>query len=425
VLNVESAISASNPAIARILEKSLTGDEISIPEGEQLFTVMGLDLEALVSTADHLRRERWGSRVTYVVNRNINFTNVCVKRCGFCAFSRGHRAEQGYYLPIEEVVRRAKEAWDLGATEVCVQAGLPPRMDGSLYIDICRAIKTQVPGIHIHGFSPEEVLYGAERSGWSIQDYLLALKDAGVGSLPGTSAEILNDEVRDLISPGRISTKDWTRVISTAHRLGIPTTSTIMYGHVETARHCAEHIGLLREIQKQTGGFTEFVPLSFIHTEAPMYQKSLVTGIRPGATNDEVRRMYAVSRLMLNGSIDHLQASWVKQGVRMAQACLQAGADDLGGTLMNESISTAAGAPHGHFLRPKDMREAIRSVGRLPAERSTTYKLRREFEQEPEQPEALDLIESESYFGSYHTLISSAEFRFRKPPLADKSNSNC
>jgi len=359
MVDLATAISECDVAVASILEKSLSGRELDVQEGERLFMATGADLRATLAAADHLRRQRLGERVTYVVNRNINFTNVCVKRCGFCAFSRGHRAEEGYFLPLEEVVRRAKEGWELGATEVCVQAGLPPRMKGSLYIDLCRAIKADVPGIHVHGFSPEEVLYGAQLSGWSVQDYLSALKDAGVGSLPGTSAEILNDRVRDLISPGRISTADWIRVIGTAHRLGIPTTCTIMFGHIETARDCAEHIHLLREMQKETGGFTEFVPLSFIHTEAPMFQKSLVPGIRPGATSDEILRMYAVSRLMLNGWIDHVQASWVKQGPRLAQACLDAGADDLGGTLMNESISTAAGASHGHFLRPADIRALI------------------------------------------------------------------
>jgi FO synthase subunit 2 len=320
---------------------------------------------------------------------------------------------------MEEVVRRAKEAWEFGATELCVQAGLPPRMKGSFYIDLCRAIKAEVPAIHVHGFSPEEVLYGAERSGWSVWDYLSALKDAGVGSLPGTSAEILNDRVRNLISPGRISTADWIRVVSTAHRLGIPTTCTIMFGHIETARDCAEHIGLIREIQKETGGFTEFVPLSFIHSEAPMFQNSLVPGIRPGATAEEVLRMYAVSRLMLNGWIDHIQASWVKQGTQMAAACLNAGADDLGGTLMNESISTAAGAAHGHFLRPKDIRALIFEARRLPVERSTTYKERRVFEREPQQPDALDLIEpAGTRFGSYSNLIASGEFRYRKASRA-------
>jgi 7,8-didemethyl-8-hydroxy-5-deazariboflavin synthase CofH subunit len=400
---------------ASILDKALAGGEIDVAEGELLFTATGEELRAILAAAGCLRRQRVGELVTYVVNRNINFTNVCVKRCGFCAFSRGHRAEEGYFLPVEEVVRRAKEAWDLGATEVCVQAGLPPRMKGSLYIDLCRAIKTAVPGIHVHGFSPEEVLYGAERSGATVEDYLAALKDAGVGSLPGTSAEILNDRVRNLISPGRISTADWIRVISTAHRLGIPTTSTIMFGHVETARDCAEHICLLRDIQKETGGITEFVPLNFIHSEAPMFRKSLVPGIRPGATPNEVLRMCAVSRIMLNGWIDHIQASWVKQGGRLAQACLSAGADDLGGTLMNESISTAAGASHGQFLRPADLRALIFEAGRVPVERSTTYRVRRVFEREPEEPQKLDLVEPASApFGSYANLISSDQFRFRK-----------
>lgn len=406
-------------AVASILDKALAGGEIDVPEGERLFTATGEDLRAILAAADRLRGQKAGERVTYVVNRNINFTNVCVKRCGFCAFSRGHRAEEGYFLPVEEVVRRAKEAWDLGATEVCVQAGLPPRMKGSFYIDLCRALKTAVPGIHIHGFSPEEVLYGAERSGWSVVDYLSALKEAGVGSLPGTSAEILNDRVRNVISPGRISTSDWIRVISTAHRLGIPTTSTIMFGHIETARDCAEHICLIRDIQKQTGGFTEFVPLNFIHSEAPMFRKSLVPGIRAGATADEVLRMCAASRIMLSGWIDHIQASWVKQGARLVQACLSAGADDLGGTLMNESISTAAGAPHGQFLRPKDLRALIFEAGRVPGERSTTYKIRQVFEREPEQPDKLDLVEpTAAPFGSYASLISSDQYRFRKASSA-------
>ena len=419
MVDLEAAISECDASVASILESALSGGEIGVAEGEHLFTVTGANLRATLAAADHLRREKSGERVTYVVNRNINFTNVCIKRCGFCAFSRGHRAEEGYFLPVEEVVRRAREAWELGATEVCVQAGLPPRMKGSFYIDLCRAIKAEVPGIHVHGFSPEEVLYGSERSGWSVPDYLAALKDAGVGSLPGTSAEILNDRVRNLISPGRISTADWIQVITTAHSLDIPTTCTIMFGHVETARDCAEHIHLIREIQKETGGFTEFVPLSFIHTEAPMFQKSLVPGIRPGATTSEVLRMYAVSRLMLKGWIHHVQASWVKQGTRLAQACLDAGADDLGGTLMNESISTAAGAPHGHFLRPVDIRALIFEAGRLPVERSTTYQIRRVFGQEPEQRDALDLVESAgTRFGSYSSLTASDEFRYRKAPQA-------
>ena len=303
MVEIERALSECNRETAGILERALPGIEVSVDEGERLFAATGGELRATILAADHLRRETLGERVTYVVNRNINFTNVCVKRCGFCAFSRGHRAEEGYFLPPEEVVRRALEAWDLGATEVCVQAGLPPRMKGSFYIDLCRAIKSAVPGIHVHGFSPEEVLYGAELSGWSVEDYLAALKDAGVGSLPGTSAEILNDRIRNLISPGRISTADWIRVIRGAHGLGIPTSSTVMYGHVESGRDLAEHIVLLRDIQKETGGFTEFVPLELHSYEAPMYRKGLIPGIRAGATPDEVLRMYAVARIMLHKRI--------------------------------------------------------------------------------------------------------------------------
>ena len=416
MVETEKTLAGCTLPTARILERALAGGEVSVDDGELLLTARGADLAATVAAADSVRRRKVGDRVTYVVNRNINFTNVCVKRCGFCAFSRGHRSEEGYFLPPEEVVRRAKEARELGATEVCVQAGLPPRMKGTYYIDLCRAIKAEVADIHIQGFSPEEVLYGSELSGWTVEEYLAALKDAGVGSLPGTSAEILNDRVRNLISPGRISTANWIRVITCAHRLGIPTSSTIMYGHVESARDVAGHIGLLRTIQKQTGGFTEFVPLSFIYNEAPMYRKSLVPGIRPGATANEVLRMYAVARLMLAGWIDHIQASWVKQGVSLARMCLDAGADDLGGTLLNESISTAAGASHGHFLRPADMRRIIRGAGRLPAERTTTYRTLRQFEHEPDEPEPLDRIDTGAYFGSYAALISSAEFRFVRKP---------
>lgn len=404
-------LAACDLEVAKILDDALNDREVGVEQGTRLFSAQGAELDAILRTADELRRRVAPDQVTYVVNRNINFTNVCVKRCGFCAFSRGHRAEEGYFLPLEEVVRRAKQAWDLGATEVCVQAGLPPRMRGSLYIDVCRAIKSEVPGIHIHGFSPEEVLYGAAQSGCSVEEYLIALREAGVGSLPGTSAEILDNRVRDLISPGRIRVEDWTRVIRTAHSLGIPTTSTIMYGHLETARDCAAHIALIRNLQKDTGGFTEFVPLSFIHQDAPMYKKQLVPNLRPGATRDEVLRMYAVARIMLHGSISHIQASWVKQGIGLARQCLNAGADDLGGTLMNESISTAAGAAHGEFMRPVELRTAIRDVGRIPAERSTTYRLIRVMQDEPNPPEPLDTPEHKS-FGSYVTLTRSGDFRY-------------
>jgi 7,8-didemethyl-8-hydroxy-5-deazariboflavin synthase CofH subunit len=396
--------------VESVLDKALEGRELTAEDGAALFAAEGDDLHRLLSAADELRRRRVGDQVGYVINRNVNFTNVCVKRCGFCAFSRGHRAEQGYFLPTEEILRRVREAWDLGATEVCIQAGLPPRMDGSFYIDLCTAIKREIPEIHVHAFSPEEILYGATLSNRSIEDYLKALKDAGIGSLPGTSAEILDDRVREIISPGRISTCNWTAVIRTAHKLGIPTTSTIMYGHIETALDRARHLALLREIQMETGGITEFVPLSFIAAEAPMVKKSLVPGIQADVAREDVLRMYAVARLMLDAWIPNIQAAWVKQGAQLAQECLQAGANDFGGTLMNESISTSAGALHGQFLHPVDLRGWIRAAGRLPIQRSTTYKTLRVFEQEPIEPEPRW---DGDRFGSYATLIASPEFRFR------------
>ncbi|HTC35766.1 MAG TPA: 5-amino-6-(D-ribitylamino)uracil--L-tyrosine 4-hydroxyphenyl transferase CofH [Bryobacteraceae bacterium] len=398
-------------SVETILDRALEGRELSAEDGAALFAAEGDNLHRLVTTADELRQRKMGDRVAYVINRNVNFTNVCVKRCGFCAFSRGHRAEQGYFLPTEEILRRVREAWDLGATEVCIQAGLPPRIHGSFYIDLCAAIKREIPEIHVHAFSPEEILYGATLSNRSIEDYLKALKDVGLGSLPGTSAEILDDRIRDIISPGRISTRDWTTVIGTAHKVGIPTTSTIMYGHIETALDRARHLALLREIQKETGGITEFVPLSFIAAEAPMAKKSLVPGIQTNIAREDVLRMYAVARLMLDPWIPNIQATWVKQGPRLAQECLAAGANDFGGTLMNESISTSAGAQHGQFLHPAELRQWIRAAGRVPVQRSTTYKTLRVFEQEPIEPEP---SWDGDRFGSYATLIASPEFRFRE-----------
>src|SRR5262249_5853323 len=251
-------------------------------DGLRLCQTSGTEFHATVVAADDLRRRQVGDVVTYVINRNVNFTNVCVKHCGFCAFSRVYRSEQGYFLPLEEILRRVQEAKEMGATEVCMQAGLPPDLNGNFYIDLTAAVKKNFPAIHIHAFSPEEVLYGATRSGTSIHDYLAALKAAGLGSLPGTSAEILVQEIRDAISPGRITVKQWTEIITTAHDLGIPTTSTIMYGHLETPVHWMKHMNLLRDIQRDTHGFTEFVPLSMVHQEAPMYHGRLGVNLRPG-----------------------------------------------------------------------------------------------------------------------------------------------
>src|SRR6267142_4238410 len=280
--SLERLFTTVSQPTAEILDRALSGHDITVDEAAHLFDADGSDLLAMIAAADELRARTVGDVVTYVINRNINFTNVCVKACGFCAFSRGHLAEEGYFLPTEEIIRRATEARELGATEVCVQAGLAPGIDGWHYVDLCRTLRETLPTLHIHGFSPEEVLYGATLSGVSIRDYLSALKEAGVGSLRGTSAEVLVDEIRDQISPGRIGTAQWIDLIQTAHEIGIPTTSTIMYGHIESSRHKADQRDILRDIQKRTGGITEFVPLSFVYEEAPMFLHKSIPGRRSG-----------------------------------------------------------------------------------------------------------------------------------------------
>jgi 7,8-didemethyl-8-hydroxy-5-deazariboflavin synthase CofH subunit len=397
-----------------ILEGVLDGGELTVSDSIHLAGATGRELSALVLVADEMRRRQAGDVVTYVVNRNINFTNVCIKHCTFCAFSRDHREEEGYFLPMEEVVRRAVEAWELGATEVCIQAGLPPKLDGSYYIDLCHAIKAAVPDMHLHAFSPEEVLYGATRAAMPIPQYLTALKEAGLGTLPGTSAEILDQDVRDVIARGRITVEQWMEVITTAHALGIRTTSTIMYGHIERPEHWVRHMDLLRAIQLRTGGFTEFVPLSLIHHEAPMYRRGLVPGVRPGATGYEVVKLHALARLMLGPTFRNIQASWVKEGPKLSQYLLACGANDLGGTLINESISTSAGAGHGQLVGPAELRRLIRDAGRVPAQRSTVYELLRVYEDPGEDEDSpLDHVEdAEARFGSYRGLAGSRQFRF-------------
>ena len=415
--SLSALIDGLAPSTARILDRALAGDDISVDDAVHLFDTTGAEFAALGMVADDLRRRTTGDLVTYVVNRNINFTNVCIKRCGFCAFSRDFREEEGYFLPVNEIVRRAKEAWDYGATEVCIQAGLPPQMEGDLYIRLCEAIKEELPDIHIHGFSPEEVLYGSVRSRCTIREYLEGLRDAGVGSLPGTSAEVLDQELRDRISPGRINVEQWKEVITTAHELGIPTTSTIMFGHVESNLQIAQHIALLRDIQKGTGGFTEFVPLSFVNSEAPMFLRGLVDNVRSGPTGMDVIKVHAIARIMLNNWIPNIQASWVKEGSRMSQLLLTTGVNDLGGTLINESISTSAGAQHGQLMRPSEFREMIRQAGRIPAERYTTYGLKRVFDKDDVQVDPLDLVgdDVEEIFGSYQRLVKLDTYRFEHP----------
>jgi 7,8-didemethyl-8-hydroxy-5-deazariboflavin synthase CofH subunit len=413
--SIESVFGAVSADVRRILTNVLGGADVGLEDAVRLFAVTGRDLLALTMTADALRTEQVGDAVTYVVNRNVNFTNVCVKTCRFCAFARGVRSEQGYFLPEEEVVRRVLEAKSYGATEVCIQAGLAPTMKSDGYVSLIRAVKTAAPDIHIHALSPEEVKYAADIGRTSIRELLLALKEAGIGSLPGTSAEILDDSLRKRIAPTRISTADWMEVISTAHTLGIPTTSTMMFGHVETAEHRAKHLLLLRSMQRETKGFTEFVPLSFVHEESPLFAKAEVKGVHPGPTGNDVIKLYAIARLVLGRDIPNLQASWVKEGLRTSQFLLACGVNDLGGTLMNESISTSAGAQHGQLTRPSTLRGVIRDAGRQPVERTTLYQPLRAFTMnEADDPaELLDGVpDPNAVFGSYQDLVRDTRFRY-------------
>jgi FO synthase len=317
------------------------------------------------------------------VNRNINFTNVCFVGCSFCGFGRGPGAPDAYSLSFEEVVRRAREAWERGATEVCVQGGLPRDLDGFYYRNLLRAIKHAIPEMHVHAFSPMEIDYGVKKTGMALRDYLRMMKDEGLGSIPGTAAEILDDRVRKELSPNKLPAARWVEIITAAHELGIPTTSTMMYGHVEEPADWVRHMLLLRAIQKRTGGFTEFVPLGFIHEKTRLYRHG---GARPGAKREEHLRVHALARVLLHGAIKNLQVSWVKLGFETSLACLQAGANDFSGTLMEESISKAAGATFGEYVSPEEFRARIRSIGRAPAERTTTYKIRRIFEEPEDDP---------------------------------------
>lgn len=362
------------PSVGRILGELSQGNEISETDIVSLFSARGEDFHAVCAAADELRRSACGDTVSYVVTRNINYTNICGFKCSFCAFSkgRGHRNLRGpaYRLDDAEVARRVAEAWDRGASEVCMQGGIHPEYTGQTYLDLCRIAKEAAPGIHVHAFSPLEIWQGAETLGVSIGTLLERLKRAGLGSLPGTAAEILDDEVRAIICPDKLSTAQWLEVIETAHKVGLPTTSTMMFGHVERPVHWARHLLRLRGLQVRSGGITEFVPLPFVHMEAPMYMKGQS---RAGPSWRETVLVHAVARLVLHPVIANIQASWVKLGEQGSAAVLDAGVNDLGGTLMNETISRSAGASHGQEMHPLAMEALIRDVGRTPRLRTTLY----------------------------------------------------
>src|SRR5258705_13590875 len=365
-----------------ILHAATCATELTFEQGLVLATAQGPAFEVLLAVADQLRRETVGDAITYVVNRNINFTNVCFVGCSFCGFGRGPGAADAYSLSFEEVVRRAREAWDRGATEVCIQGGLPRDLDGFYYRDLLRAVKRAIPEMDVHAFSPMEIDYGVLKTGMPLRDYLRMMKDEGLGSIPGTAAEILDDRVRQELSPNKLPAGRWVEIIIAAHELGIPTTSTMMYGHVEEPADWVRHILLLRAIQKRTGGFTEFVPLGFIHENTRLFKHG---GARPGARREEHLRVHALARVLLHGAIKNIQVSWVKLGFETSLTCLQAGAHDFNGTLMEENISKAAGATFGEYVSPQDFRRMIRSIGRIPAERTTTYKIRHLYNDSDEQ----------------------------------------
>ena len=364
--------------VMKVLDRAEAGARLDEDDVTLLFTATGAEVERLFHVADQLRKEAVGDEVTFVVNRNINYTNMCYFRCGFCAFSKGPKSlnlrGEPYLLTPEEVAERAREAWDKGATEVCMQGGIHHSFTGDNYVEYLTAVKDALPDMHVHAFTALEVLQGAQTSGLDVETFLRTLKDAGLATLPGTAAEVLDDEIRAIICPDKLTTQEWCEVHRVAHKLGLRSNATIMFGTVEGPRNWARHLIVVRdlhdEIADETGGLFEFVPLPFVHMAAPIYLKGKA---RRGPTFEEALKMHAVARIALNGSIDNIQVSWVKMGVEGTRLALQAGANDLGGTLMNENISRAAGASHGQELGPADMEALIRSVGRTPRRRTTLY----------------------------------------------------
>ncbi|MFT2098551.1 5-amino-6-(D-ribitylamino)uracil--L-tyrosine 4-hydroxyphenyl transferase CofH [Marinomonas sp. 2405UD66-6] len=379
------------PAVRGILEKSLLGEELSVEEACVLFATQGEDAQAVLDTADKVREKRVGDTGTFVITRNINFTNVCYMGCRFCNFAKEKGDKEAEFLSVEQVADRAEEAWKRGATEVCIQGGLHPDIDANYYRELIIAVKKRVPEIHIHAFSPFEIWYGCKKAKLEPEVFLSELKALGLGSMPGTAAEILDTEVRKQLTKNKLTTEEWVRIIKAAHSVGVPTTSTIMYGHVDQPIHWANHLKLLRDIQKETGGFTEFVPLGFIHYETRLFNDN-PDKVRPGPTRDEHFKMHAIARLMLQGYIDNIQASWVKMGPDVATQMLRSGANDLGGTLMNESISRAAGATHGQEVFPEDMVANIHAAGFNAIQRNTKYDTVKDYGKTAFQSNRIDIV---------------------------------
>jgi FO synthase len=402
-----------------LLEGALRGDELSSADAERLLTVQGSDFNALIAAADIARQQDCGDDVSYVVCRNINFTNVCYVGCSFCGFAR-HKDDpiDAFDRSHAEILEKCQNAIERGATEVCIQGGIHPNKTHEHYRDILLAIKEVYPDLHIHAYSPEEIDFGHRKSGMKLEEYLQWLIDAGLGTMPGTAAEILDDEVRDILSPNKLKTDRWVEIITAAHKLGLRSTSTLMYGHIEEPRHIAGHLDLLREIQKETGGFTEFVPLGFIHERNLLYN---LLGSRPGPSMQEDLRMIAVSRLFLRPWITNIQISWVKMGHKLGQMALCAGANDFGGTLMEESISRESGSDFGENTPPEEFRRLIRELGRTPVERTTLYDVVQRFEDPALDPESLEPVKTVDLSGparSRRKLATAGSSRSADAPTA-------
>jgi len=388
-VSLERLYADVTPAVATVLERALEGRELSAGDAELLLRAEGGDLHALVRAADLARRDDVGDDVSFVVCRNVNFTNVCYVGCSFCGFSRHRDEADAYDHPIETILAKCRDAVARGATEVCIQAGIDPRKEPEYYREILLAIKAEFPGLHIHAWSPEEIDFVQRKSGMPLPELFRWLMDAGLGTIPGTAAEILDDEIRRIISPNKLGRDRWVEIVKAAHSVGLRSSSTCMYGHVEQPHHVAAHLELLREIQKETAGFTEFVPLGFIHEKNTLFNH---LGARAGSSAAEDLRMVAVGRLFLRPHIPNVQVSWVKMGPKLGAVCLDAGANDLGGTLMEESISRESGSEHGENFPPEAMRALIRSAGRTPVERSTTYAILRRFDAPEKDPPSLEPV---------------------------------
>ncbi len=393
---LERLLVGMSPEIGRILEAALEKRELSERDASALLSAEGADFFALLRAADLARSEDNGDDVSFVVTRNMNFTNVCYVGCTFCGFSRHRDESDSYDHPIETLLEKARDAVDRGATEFCIQGGIHPGKDHNHYRDILLAMKRDFPEIHLHAFSPEEIDFGHRKSGMELCDYLRWLMDAGLGTIPGTAAEILDDSVRAIVSPRKLNTARWVEIVKAAHSVGLSSTSTLMYGHIETVEQVAAHLNLLREIQRETGGFTEFVPLGFIHERNILFNHM---NARPGASMPEDLRMIAVARLFLRPWISNIQMSWVKMGPKLAQMALLAGANDFGGTLMEESISRESGSQFGENLPQEEFRQLIRAVGRTPVERSTTYQILRRFDDPADDPPSLEPEQSRELSG--------------------------